>query len=296
MGSQLEPGYRFPAQAQEEQPGKEYLMHPLPQSFNPNYKPSSKLQGKVALITGGDSGIGRAVSYYFTLEGATVAFTYVKGQEDEDKDQTLKMLYGIKAQGAKDPIALPTDVGSEENCKQVVDQVLSEYGQIDILVNNAAEQYYSTTIEDITQSRLERVFKTNIFSHFFMSRFALRHMKEGSCIINTASLAAYQGNQTLLDYSSTKGAIVAFTRSLSQQLISRGIRVNAVAPGPVWTPLQPASMPAEKIAELGSEVPLDRAAEPYEIAPSYVFLASNDCASYITGQVVHPNGGSIVNA
>ncbi|RAL53344.1 hypothetical protein DM860_007016 [Cuscuta australis] len=196
----------------------------------------------VALITGGDSGIGRAVSYYFTLEGATVAFTYVKGQEVEDKDQTLKILHGIKAQGAKDPIALPTDVGFEESCKQVVDQV------------------------------------------------------EGSCIINTASLAAYQGNQNLLDYSSTKGAIVAFTRSLSQQLISRGIHVNAVAPGPVWTPLQPTSTPAEKIAQLGSEVPLDRADEPYEIAPSYVFLASNDCASYITGQVVHPNGGSIVNA
>ncbi|KAG8636691.1 NADPH-dependent aldehyde reductase 1, chloroplastic isoform X5 [Manihot esculenta] len=288
--------HRFPPQTQDSQPGREYLMHPLPQPLNPDYKPSNKLLGKVALVTGGDSGIGRAVSLYFTLEGATVAFTYVKGQEDKDKDHTLKMINELKVGGAKDPIAIPTDLGFEENCKRVVDQVITEYGQIDILVNNAAEQYYSTTIEDIDEARLGRVFRTNIFSYFFMSRYALKHMKEGSCIINTTSLAAYAGNPGLLDYSATKGAIVAFTRSLSQQLIEKGIRVNAVAPGPVWTPLQPASMPAEKIAILGSEVPMDRAAQPYEIAPCYVFLACNVCASYITGQVVHPNGGSIVNA
>nr|ANI19829.1 glucose/ribitol dehydrogenase [Hevea brasiliensis] len=289
-------GFRFPPQTQDRQPGKEYLMHPLPEFLNPQYKPSNKLLGKVALVTGGDSGIGRAVSYYFTLEGATVAFTYVKGQEDMDTDHTLKILSESKAEGAKDPIAIPTDVGFEENCRSVVDQVMAEYGHIDILVNNAAEQYYSTTIEDITETRLERVFRTNIFGQFFMTRYALQHMKQGSCIINTTSVVAYAGYSGLLDYSSTKGAIVAFTRSLSLQLIDKGIRVNAVAPGPVWTPLQPASLPAEKIAALGSEVPMDRAAQPYEIAPSYVFLASNECSSYITGQVLHPNGGYIVNA
>ncbi|XP_050216168.1 NADPH-dependent aldehyde reductase 1, chloroplastic-like [Mercurialis annua] len=291
-----ERGYRFPAQSQDTQPGKEYLMHPLPQFINPHYNPSNKLQGKVALVTGGDSGIGRAVSYLFTIEGATVAFTYVKGQEDKDKDHILNILKEVKPEGAKDPIAIHTDVGFEENCEKVVDRVISEYGKIDILVNNAAEQYSSPTIQDITQHRLERVFRTNIFSHFYMSRYALQHMKEGSCIINTTSVAAYSGNAEMLDYSSTKGAIVSFTRSLALNLVARGIRVNAVAPGPVWTPLQPASMSAEKIAQFGSGTPMDRAGQPFEIAPSFVFLASHDCSSYITGQVVHPNGGMIVNA
>ncbi|KDP40130.1 hypothetical protein JCGZ_02128 [Jatropha curcas] len=290
-----EPGYRFPPQTQDRQPGLEYVMHPLPESINPHYKPSNKLHGKVALITGGDSGIGRAVAYYFTLEGATVAFTYVKPREDKDKDHTLKILHEIKTEGSKDPIAIPTDVGFEENCKKVVDQVMSEYGQIDILVNCTAVQFYSHSIQDITEARLERVFRTNIFSYFFMAKEALKYMKEGSCIINTTSLVAYRGYAELLDYSSTKGAIVSFTRSLALHLIERGIRVNGVAPGPVWTPLQPASLPAEVVASLGSEVPMDRAGQPFEIAPSFVFLAANECSSYITGQVVHPNGGAIIN-
>ncbi|EEF45353.1 short chain dehydrogenase, putative [Ricinus communis] len=283
-------GYRFPPQSQDKQPGKEYLMHPLPEFINPHYKPSNKLQDKVALVTGGDSGIGRAVSYYFTLEGATVAFTYVKGREDKDKDHILKILHEVKAEGAKDPIAIPTDVGFEENCRKVIDQIMSEYGKIDILVNNAGEAHYSTTIEDITDPMLERVFRTNIFGHFFMSRHALKHMKEGGCIINTASVAAYAGFSFMVDYSSTKGAVVAFTRSLALQLIDRGIRVNAVAPGSVWTPFQPSTLSAEQVAQVGSGVPMDRAAQPYEIAPSFVFLASNDCSSYFTGQVLHPNG------
>ncbi|OAY27900.1 NADPH-dependent aldehyde reductase 1, chloroplastic [Manihot esculenta] len=287
----------FPPQPEQDgQPGKEYIMHPLPQSLNPDYKPSNKLLGKIALVTGGDSGIGRAVSYYFTLEGATVAFTYVKGQEDEDKDQTLKMICKLKVEGAKDPIAIPTDLSYEENCKRVVDEVIDVYGQIDILVNNAAQQYYTTNIEDVDENRLERLFRINVFSYFFLSRYALKYMKRGSCIINTASLVAYAGNSVLLDYSSTKGAIVAFTRSLSLQLIEKGIRVNAVAPGPVWTPLEAVSLPPHELAIFGSQVPMNRAAEPYEIAPAFVFLACNVCASYITGQVVHPNGGTIVNA
>ncbi|OAY27901.1 NADPH-dependent aldehyde reductase 1, chloroplastic [Manihot esculenta] len=288
----------FPPQPEQEglQPGIEYIMHPLPQPLNPHYKPSNKLLGKVAVVTGGDSGIGRAVSLYYTLEGATVAFTYVKGREDEDKDHTLKMISELKVEGAKDPIAIPTDLSYEENCKRVVDEVIAEYGQIDILVNNAAEQYYTTNIEDVNETRLERLFRINVFSYFFMSRYALKYMKQGSCIINTTSLVAYAGNSKLLDYSSTKGAIVAFTRSLSLQLIEKGIRVNAVAPGPVWTPLEATSLPPHELAIFGSEVPMNRAAEPYEIAPAFVFLACNVCASYITGQVVHPNGGTIVNA
>ncbi|XP_050216166.1 NADPH-dependent aldehyde reductase 1, chloroplastic-like [Mercurialis annua] len=291
-----EPGYRFPPQSQDKQPGKEYVMHPHPQFINPHYKPSNKLHGKVALVTGGDSGIGRAVAYLFTIEGAAVAFTYVKGQEDKDKDHILNILKEVKTEGAEDPIAIHTDVGFEENCKQVVHRVICEYGKIDILVNNAAEQIFTPTIQDITQCRLERVFRTNIFSHFFMSKYALQHMKEGSCIINTTSQLAYTGYADLLDYSSTKGAIVSFTRSLALNLVPKRIRVNAVAPGPVWTPLQPACFPAEQIAIFGSQVPMDRAGQPFEIAPSFLFLACNDCSSYITGQVVHPNGGKIVNA
>ncbi|CAI0466268.1 unnamed protein product [Linum tenue] len=265
-------------------------MRPLPKPLDPSYKPSNKLHGKVALVTGGDSGIGRAVCLHFALEGATVAFTYVKGVEDKDKDDTLVMLLEAKAAGAKDPLAIAADIGFDENCRKLVDLVAKEYGRIDILVNNAAEQHLSHSMDDVTESRLERVFRTNIFSQFFLTRHALKYMREGSAIINSTSVNAYSGGSEVLDYTATKGAIVAFTRGLALQLASKGIRVNAVAPGPVWTPLQPASMPAESMKGLGSSVPMGRAAQPHEIAPCYVFLACNECSSYFTGQVLHPNG------
>ncbi|AEE33158.1 NAD(P)-binding Rossmann-fold superfamily protein [Arabidopsis thaliana] len=283
-------------QKQHAQPGKEHVMESSPQFSSSDYQPSNKLRGKVALITGGDSGIGRAVGYCFASEGATVAFTYVKGQEEKDAQETLQMLKEVKTSDSKEPIAIPTDLGFDENCKRVVDEVVNAFGRIDVLINNAAEQYESSTIEEIDEPRLERVFRTNIFSYFFLTRHALKHMKEGSSIINTTSVNAYKGNASLLDYTATKGAIVAFTRGLALQLAEKGIRVNGVAPGPIWTPLIPASFNEEKIKNFGSEVPMKRAGQPIEVAPSYVFLACNHCSSYFTGQVLHPNGGAVVNA
>ncbi|TKY61481.1 Glucose and ribitol dehydrogenase-like 1 [Spatholobus suberectus] len=289
--------YKFPPQKQDTQPGKEYLMNPPPQYSNPEYKPSNKLQGRIAVVTGGDSGIGRAVCNLFSLEGATVIFTYVKGQEDIDARDTLEIIRKAKTADAKDPMAIPVvDLGYEENCKRVVDEVVNAYGRIDILVNNAAVQFESDSLEEIDEPRLERVFRTNIFSYFFMTKHALKHMKEGSSIINTTSVTAYEGYATLVDYTSTKGAIVGFTRALALQFVRKGIRVNGVAPGPIWTPLQVASLTVEEIVRFGSDVtPMKRAGQPIEVAPSYVFLASNQCSSYVTGQVLHPNGGIIVN-
>ncbi|CAN1730189.1 Glucose and ribitol dehydrogenase [Linum perenne] len=267
-----------PPQHQDQQPGKEYVMNPLPQPLNPKpYNPSNKLLGKIALVTGGDSGIGRSVCLHFAMEGATVAFTYVKGIEDIDKDETIKLIKESKVPSAKDPIAISADLGYESECQRVVDEFIKEYGTIDILVNNAAVQ-------------------TNIFAYIFMARLSLKHMKKGSCIINTASVVAYAGSKELIDYSATKGAIVTFTRSLALSLVERGIRVNAVAPGPIWTPLQVASFPDEIIGTLGGTVPMNRFGETYEVATSFVFLASEELSSYFTGQVLHPNGGKIVNA
>ncbi|XP_076946252.1 NADPH-dependent aldehyde reductase 1, chloroplastic-like [Bidens hawaiensis] len=286
---------QFPPQKQDGQPGKEHVMDPNPQYKSPNYKAADKLKGKVALVTGGDSGIGRAVCYCFAKEGATIAFTYLKGQEDKDAQDTLKIIKEAKTNDSKDPIAVPTDLGFDANCKSVVDEVIGKFGRIDTLVNNAAEQYLCKTVEEIDEKWLDRVFRTNIYSQFFLARHALPHMKEGSTIINVTSVNAYEGNATLLDYTSTKGAIVSFTRGLALQLASKNIRVNGVAPGPVWTPLIPASFHEEKTSKFGSECPMQRAAQPYEIAPSFVFLACED-SSYFTGQVLHPNGGMIVNA
>ncbi|KAL5566105.1 hypothetical protein UlMin_029269 [Ulmus minor] len=289
-------GSNFPPQKQQDQPGKEHVMDPNPQFSASEYKPSNKLQGKIALVTGGDSGIGRAVCHCFSMEGATVAFTYVKGEEDKDAHDTLGILKESKSPDAENPIAIAADLGYDENCKRVVDEVINKFGRIDVLVNNAAEQHKAGSVEDIDEERLERVFRTNIFSYFFMVRHGLKHMKEGSSIINSTSVTAYKGSPKLLDYSATKGAIVAFTRGLALQLVDRGIRVNGVAPGPVWTPLIPASFGEEEVEQFGSQVPMKRAGQPIEIAPSYVFLASNHSSSYITGQVLHPNGGTIVNA
>jgi NAD(P)-dependent dehydrogenase (short-subunit alcohol dehydrogenase family) len=277
-----------PPQHQEQQPGIESEMTPKPQADDPQYQGSGKLKNKVALITGGDSGIGRAVAIAFAKEGADVAIAYLKEHDDAKETKHL-----VEAQGRK-AVTISGDIGDEDFCQQAVQQTIDEFGKLDILVNNAAEQHPQKSIEDISKEQLERTFRTNIFSMFFLSKAALKHLQEGSNIINTTSVTAYKGSPELLDYSSTKGAIVAFTRSLSQSLVEKGIRVNAVAPGPIWTPLIPATFPEDKVANFGKQVPMQRPGQPEEIAPSYVFLASDD-ASYITGQVLHPNGGTIVN-
>jgi len=242
----------------------------------------------VALITGGDSGIGRAVAISFAKEGADVVIVYLA--EDRDAKETQGMVEKYRARC----LLLRGDVGKPTFCKQVVQKTVRTFGRLDILVNNAGEQHPQESIEKITPGQLERTFRTNIFSMFHLTAAALPHLEEGSTIINTTSVTAYRGSPTLLDYSATKGAIVAFTRSLAGNLAERGVRVNAVAPGPVWTPLIPSTFPAKKVAKFGSDVPLKRAGEPEEIAPSYVFLASDD-ASFMTGQVLHPNGGEIIN-
>ena len=276
-----------PPQGQS-QPGMEREMTPRPDA-TPSQHGSGKLAGKVALITGGDSGIGRAVAVLFAREGADVAIGHL-AEEDTDANETVKL---VEAEGRR-CLTLPGDIGDEAFCQDAVTRTVRELGRLDVLVNNAAEQHTTESISDISAEQLERTFRTNIFAMFYLTKAALPHLGEGSAIVNTTSVTAYQGNPTLLDYSSTKGAIVAFTRSLSQQLVDKGIRVNAVAPGPIWTPLIPATMPEEKVASFGKDVPLGRAGQPEEVAPCYLFLASDD-ASYMAGQVLHPNGGNVVN-
>ncbi|BAC88361.1 SDR family oxidoreductase [Gloeobacter violaceus] len=277
-----------PPQQQERQPGLESEMTPKPQADDPKYRGSGKLQDKVALITGGDSGIGRAVAIFYAKEGADVAVLYL--DEHDDAKETCRLVREI----GQRCLTIAGDIGDESFCRQAVAQVVDEFGRLDILVNNAAEQHPQKSIEDISAEQLERTFRTNIFSFFYMTKAALPHLKPGSAIINSTSVTAYKGSPQLLDYSSTKGAIVAFTRSLSQALLEKGIRVNGVAPGPIWTPLIPASMSPERTASHGSSAPMGRVGQPEEVAPSYVFLASDD-SSYITGQILHPNGGEVVN-
>lgn len=284
------------AQAQELQPrqqqnppGSEAQMTPKPQSDDSKYRGSGKLQGKVALITGGDSGIGRSVAIFYAKEGADVAIIYKSEQEDAEETKRL-----VEAEG-KRCLTIQGDIGDEQFDQQAVQQVVSEFGHLDIVVNNAAEQHPQDSIEKITAEQLERTFRTNIFGMFFITKAALPHLKQGSAIINTTSVTAYKGNPQLLDYSATKGAIVAFTRSLSQSLVEKGIRVNGVAPGPIWTPLIPSTFPEEKVKSFGTQVPMQRPGQPEEVAPSYVFLASDD-SSYMSGQILHPNGGEVVNA
>ncbi|HEY9642831.1 MAG TPA: SDR family oxidoreductase [Coleofasciculaceae cyanobacterium] len=277
-----------PKQQQDQRPGKESEMTPRPRSEDHQYQGSGKLQGKVALITGGDSGIGRAVAIAYAKEGADVAIVYLNEHEDAKATQQRVEQEGRKC------IAIAGDIGNEQFCQQVVQKTVKELGHLDILVNNAAEQHPQESIEKITAEQLERTFRTNIFSMFYLTKSALPNLTEGSVIINSASVTAYKGNPQLLDYSTTKGAIVAFTRSLSQSLVSQGIRVNGVAPGPIWTPLIPSTFSEEKVESFGTQVPMQRAGQPEEIAPSYVFLASDD-SSYMSGQFLHPNGGEVVN-
>jgi NAD(P)-dependent dehydrogenase (short-subunit alcohol dehydrogenase family) len=276
-----------PAQRQTRQPGIEAAMRPRPETER-NGSGSSKLQGRAVIITGGDSGIGRAVAIAFAKEGADVSVVYLNEHQDAQETRRLVEETGRKC------LLIDGDVGDEKFCRQAVEKTVKTFGHLDIVVNNAAEQHVQDDLEKITAQQLERTFRTNIFSYFYLTKASLKHLKEGCAIINTTSVTAYRGSPHLIDYASTKGAIVAFTRSLAKALAERKIRVNGVAPGPVWTPLIPASFPPEKVATFGGDVPLKRPGEPAEIAPSYVFLASED-SSYMTGQILHPNGGEVVN-
>lgn len=277
-----------PPQKQQRQPGFEYSMDPQPESGVIQTVHQPKLAGQVAIISGGDSGIGRAVALAFALHGAHVAVLHLN--EKKDAEETVRL---IRETGTE-AFALAGDIGNEAFCKRAIARVIKEWGRLDIVVNNAAEQHPQDSLEDITEAQLEKTFRTNIFSYFFLSKAALPHLKKGSSIINTTSVTAYRGSASLIDYSSTKGAIVSFTRALAHSVVKKGIRVNAVAPGPIWTPLIPASFPEEKVETFGSDVPMGRAGQPNEVASCYVFLASAE-ASYMTGQVMHPNGGEIIN-
>ena len=269
-------------------PGLQSKMDPQPISDRAEIKGTGKLNGKVAVVTGGDSGIGRAVSILFAKEGASVAIIYVS--EKNDAEETGKSI----ADYGSEFMLIQADISKEKNCISSINKIIKRFGTIDILVNNAATHTEQEKLEDISTAQLLQTFSTNVFSMFWITRAALSEMKKGSSIINTTSVTAYRGSDKLIDYASTKAAIVGFTRSLSSNLISRGIRVNAVAPGPIWTPLIPSSFSAKKVAKFGSDVPMKRAGEPVEVATCFLFLASND-ASYITGQVLHPNGGEIIN-
>lgn len=277
-----------PPQVQPHKTDRESEMHPRPDAGRGRDKTVGRLKDKAALITGGDSGIGRAVAVAFAQEDADVAIVYLKEQDDAKETQRMVEETGRRC------ILIQGDVGDEKFCDDAVARAAKELGHLDILVNNAGEQHPQEDFEDITSQQLERTFRTNIFSMFYLSKAALKYFHEGAAIVNTSSVTAYRGSPHLLDYAATKGAVIAFTRSLSKALAKKKIRVNAVAPGPVWTPLITSTFPPEKVEKFGKETPLGRPGEPAEIAPCYVFLASTE-ASYMTGQVLHPNGGEVVN-
>lgn len=278
---------KIPAQHQERQPGREYKMDPQPEYIRPGYKGSGKLENKAALITGGDSGIGRAVAIHFAREGADVAIVYL--EEDRDAEETKKL---VEAEGAK-CILIEGDLRKPEFCKSAVEVTIAKLGRLDILINNAGEQFYQDDFTKVSDEQMEDTFNTNILAMLRVTREALKHMKKGGAIVNTTSITAYRGSDHLIDYSATKGAILSFTRALSANLAKKGIRVNGVAPGPIWTPLIPATFPKDAVKDFGKDQPLGRVGQPSEVATCFVFLASED-ASYMTGQVLHPNGGEIV--
>jgi len=276
------------AKEQKKQPGIEFIMQPKPKIDDSKYVGSGKLKNKVAIITGGDSGIGHAVAVFFAKEGANIVIVYLN--EHEDAKQVKQE---VEAMGQR-CLLIAGDLKKEKFCQRIVDKTIKHFGQLDILVNNAGEQHPQEDIQEISAKQMIDTFSTNIFSYFYLTKAALSHLKEGSAIVNSTSVTWYKGSDHLIDYSATKGAIVAFTRSLSQSLVKKGIRVNAVAPGPIWTPLIEASFGKKHLQAFGKDVPMERPGQPEEVAPSYVFLASDD-ASYMTGQVLHPNGGVIVN-
>lgn len=279
----------LPPQHQKKQPGRSDQMFPTPVYDRKNYLGSSKLKDKVAIVTGGDSGIGRSVSYLFVKEKAKVTIVYLS----EDKDAQVTKNYIEKLGG--ECLLLKGDLTDKEFSKQVVTKTIDKFGKLNVLVNNIAHQVVTTDFEEISREQLLKTFETNFFSYFYLSQKACQHLREGDTIINTTSVTAYRGSHHLIDYSATKGAIVSFTRSLSKLLAKKKIRVNGVAPGPIWTPLIPASYPAEQIPDFGQDVPLERVGQPIDVAPSYVFLASQD-SSYMTGQILHPNGGEMVSS
>lgn len=270
-------------------PGSEKKMNPRPVFDYPDKPGTGKLMNKKVFITGGDSGIGRAVAILFAKEGADIAIAYLSEHADAKETRSV-----IETEYKRSCLLIPGDLGKERHCNNAVKKVIKEYGRIDILVNNAATHYENKEMQELSTVEMLKTFHTNIFSYFWVTRAALPHLRKGSCIINTSSVTAYRGSPALMDYAATKGAIVSFTRSLSSNLVKKGIRVNGVAPGPVWTPLIPSTMPAKKTAQHGSDAPMQRAGQPVEIAPCYLFLACDD-SSYMTGQFLHPNGGEIVN-
>ncbi len=273
----------------QNRPGKESQMKPVPVTENDQVQSSIRLVGKTAVVTGGDSGIGRAVALLFAKEGADVAIIYLNEHSDAEETRSIiENKYGRKC------LLISGDISKEAFCKKAVSRISKQFQQVDIFVNNAATHYESTGLEDISTKNLLKTFGTNIFSMFWLTKAVLPFMKKGGSIINTTSVTAYRGSAGLIDYASTKGAIVSFTRSLSANLVEKGIRVNAVAPGPIWTPLIVSTFKKNKVASFGSEVPMKRAGEPAEVAPAFLFLASSD-SSYMTGQVLHPNGGEIIN-
>ncbi|HEX8386401.1 MAG TPA: SDR family oxidoreductase [Rubricoccaceae bacterium] len=281
----------IPAQHQDHMPGVESEMTPEPQYLNPAYRGSGKLDGAVALVTGGDSGIGRAVAVLFAREGADVAVVYL--DEDTDAETTRQ---AVEAEGRR-CLTVQADVRDEQACRDAVERTVRELGRLDVLVNNAAWQVTQESLLDVTADQLDRTFRTNIYGYVFMAKAALPHLGEGGSIINTSSVTAFEGSPGLLDYSSTKGAITAFTRSLAQndEVLEKGVRVNSVAPGPIWTPFIPSTMDEEKVSEFGKDVPMKRPGQPEEVAPAYVFLAAPTMSSYVTGQTIHVNGGTVVN-